>query len=101
MSTEPPLPTDLPIPTNTARPDRNTLRQLALAELCAIAPEVAADSLDAARPLRNQVDLDSMDWLHFLVALNQRTGVPIPEADYARLVTLDNVLDYLLAHMRP
>jgi acyl carrier protein len=101
MPTEPPLPTDLPMPTNPARPDRNTLRQLALAALYAIAPEVAADSLDAARPLRSQVDLDSMDWLHFLVALNQRTGVPIPEADYARLVTLDNVLDYLLARLPP
>lgn len=76
--------------------DRESLKQLALAELCAIAPEVAPADIDPARSLRQQVDLDSMDWLHFLVALNARTGVAIPESHYARLVTLDNVLDYLL-----
>ena len=76
--------------------DRESLKQMALAELCVIAPEVAPGDIDPARPLRQQVDLDSMDWLHFLVALNQRTGVSIPESHYARLVTLDNVLDYLL-----
>ena len=35
-----------------------------------------------------------MDWLNFLIGLHQRLGINIPEADYARLVTLDNVLDY-------
>jgi acyl carrier protein len=36
-----------------------------------------------------------MDWLNFLIGLHQRLGVNIPETDYAQLVTLDNVLDYL------
>lgn len=45
-----------------------------------------------ARPLRHQPDLDAMDWLNFLVALHERLGVTIPEADYAQLVTLDNLL---------
>ena len=48
-----------------------------------------------ARPLRSQVDLDSMDWLNFLVSLSERFGVAIPEADYARLVSFNDVLDYL------
>nr|MBP7659309.1 acyl carrier protein [Burkholderiaceae bacterium] len=52
-----------------------------------------------ARSLRSQVDLDSMDWLHFLVGLHERLGVEIPESDYARLVTLDNLLDYLQAKL--
>lgn len=65
--------------------------------LLAIAPEVDASTLVPAKPLRQQVDLDSMDWLNFLVSLHQHFGVAIPEADYARLVTLDDVLDYLQA----
>jgi hypothetical protein len=36
-----------------------------------------------------------MDWLSFLVALHGRLGVDIPEADYRRLVTLDDLLRYL------
>ena len=57
------------------------------------------DEIEPARPLRQQVDLDSMDWLNFLIGLHQRLGVNIPESDYARLVTLDNVLDYLQAKL--
>jgi acyl carrier protein len=79
--------------------DREMLKATALAVLRAIAPEIAPDEIEPARPLRNQVDLDSMDWLNFLIGLHQRLGVNIPEADYALLVTLDDVLDYLQAKL--
>ncbi len=71
------------------------IRAVALATLLSIAPEVEADELRGDRPLRNQVDLDSMDWLNFLLGLNKRLKVEIPEADYAKLVTLDDVVAYL------
>ncbi len=79
--------------------DRAQLKATALAVLRGIAPEVDPDDIEPAIPLRQQVDLDSMDWLNFLIGLHQRLGVDIPEADYARLVTLDNVLDYLQARL--
>lgn len=72
-------------------------KQIALDMLLSIAPEVDADELQPDRPLRKQVDLDSMDWLNFLLGLNEKTGIEIPEADYARLVTLDDVVNYLVA----
>lgn len=77
--------------------NRTELRAAVLAELKRIAPEVEEAELQAARPLREQVDLDSMDWLNFLVALHERLKVEIPEADYARLGTLDQTVDYLAA----
>lgn len=76
--------------------DRPALAATVLDILRTIAPEVEPGALDPTRPLRHQVDLDSMDWLNFLVALHERLDVSIPEADYARLVTLDDLLDYLL-----
>lgn len=79
--------------------DRDALRQTALAILRGIAPEVAPDDIAPGVPLRQQVDLDSMDWLNFLIGLHQKLGVNIPEGDYAQLVTLDNVLDYLQARL--
>jgi acyl carrier protein len=66
-----------------------------LAELKRIAPELEAASLAPAKPLREQVDLDSMDWLNFIVALHERFRVEIPESDYARLGTLDETVAYL------
>jgi len=65
-----------------------------------IAPEVEPGDLVAGRPLRDQVDLDSMDWLNVLQGLHLRLGVDIPESDYARLVSLDDIVAYLAAHVR-
>jgi acyl carrier protein len=75
--------------------DDAQLRQEVLKALQGIAPEVEPETLRGDRPLRDEVDLDSMDWLRFLVALHQRLGVNIPEADYQQLTTMDVLLAYL------
>ncbi len=79
--------------------ERERIRTVVLEVLTRIAPELQADDLQPGRPLRDQVELDSMDWLNFLIGLHQRLGVNIPESDYARLRTLDDVLDYLQARL--
>lgn len=75
--------------------DRQTLVQTVLTLLRTIAPELEPGEIEPERPLRQQVDLDSMDWLNFLVRLHERFGVSIPESDYGRLVSLKDVVDYL------
>jgi acyl carrier protein len=75
------------------------LRAAVIAELRTIAPEVDGDELRDDRPLRRQVDLDSLDWLNFLVGLHQRLAVEIPEADYPQLATLDDLIGYLRARL--
>ncbi|HUO41201.1 MAG TPA: phosphopantetheine-binding protein [Mycobacterium sp.] len=47
--------------------------------------------------MRDQVDLDSMDWLNFLRGIYTRLGVDIPESDYASLRTLSDVVRYVEA----
>lgn len=79
--------------------DRATLVTTVLTLLRSIAPELEPEALELARPLRQQVDLDSMDWLNFLVGLHQRLGVEIAESDYARLISLNDVVDYLQAKL--
>ena len=76
------------------------LRTGVFAAIKAIAPEVEEGDLRPDRPLRNQVDLDSMDWLNFLIGLHEKLKVDIPEADYAKLVTLGDVLDYLKVKLK-
>ena len=73
------------------------IRAVALATLKSIAPEIEEDELRGDHPLRRQVDLDSMDWLNFLLGLHDKLKVEIPEADYAKLVTRDEVVAYLAA----
>lgn len=64
-------------------------------KLKSIAPENEPAELDAAAPLRDQIDLDSMDYLNFIVGMHEKLKVDIPESDYQKLVSLDNIVDYL------
>jgi acyl carrier protein len=77
------------------------LRSTVLATLLSIAPEVDAALLQGNRPLRLQVDLDSMDWLNFLIGLSQQLKIVIAESDYAELVSLNDLLAYLRARLPP
>jgi acyl carrier protein len=65
--------------------------------LLQIAPEIDPGALQPTQPLRQQVDLDSMDWLNVILGLHERFGIDIPEADYARLTSIDAIVDYLAA----
>jgi len=60
-----------------------------------IAPEADLSSLKPDVPFRDQLDLDSMDLLNFVIALHEQLGVDIPEIDYAKLATLDGSVAYL------
>lgn len=69
-----------------------------VAELLAIAPEVDDAGLVDTDLLRDQVDLDSMDWLNFLVRLHKVFQVDIPESQYASLRTIDDLTSYIDQH---
>jgi acyl carrier protein len=70
-------------------------RGVVLSVLTTIAPEIDPDDIRDDIMLRDQVDLDSMDWLNFLRGIHRRLHVDIPEADYASLRTLADVVGYV------
>ena len=73
---------------------REELTQAILQTLASIAPEVEPGSIVPDKLLRDQVDLDSADWLNFLVALHAKLGLDIPDADVGKLTTLTKLIDY-------
>ena len=73
------------------------IRATVLQVLGDIAPEADLAGIDPAESLREQFDLDSMDFLNFAIGLHQRLGVEIPEADYSRLASLEGAVAYLRA----
>ena len=75
--------------------ERSQIRAEVLATLAEVAPEVDIGQLSDTAPLRRQVDLDSMDWLYVIIGWHRRFGVDIPEADYARLSSVEAIVDYL------
>ena len=74
---------------------REHIRSAILDTLCAIAPETDPAGITPGAPLREQIDLDSMDFLNVIIRLHETLGIDIPESDYARLATLDSAVDYL------
>ncbi len=64
-----------------------------------IAPEADFDEIAPDEDLREALDIDSFDFLNLLIGLNETYGVDIPEADYGRLVTLDDLVTYLMVRL--
>jgi len=76
---------------------RDEIRATVLRTLGEIAPEADLSALESAVSFRDQLDVDSMDLLNFVIALHATLHVDIPEADYPKLATLDGCVDYLAA----
>ena len=73
------------------------IRQTVLRALSDIAPEADPASLDEAADLREELDIDSIDFLNFIIALHKALEIDIPEADYPKLGTLAGAVAYLRA----
>ena len=74
---------------------REDIKTLILEIIHDIDDEADFDSLDPGKPLRDQLDLDSMDFLDIVMELRKRHQLQIPEADYPYLATLNSCVDYL------
>ncbi len=67
--------------------------------LRAIAPEADYEALDHAVNLQEALDIDSFDFLNFLIGLESAMGVSVPEADYGQLVSLQDIITYVAARI--
>jgi acyl carrier protein len=73
----------------------DTSRANVIDALLEVAPEADPTAIAGDVPLRRQLDIDSMDFLSFLEALADRTGVEIREEDYDQVATLDGCVEYV------
>ena len=71
------------------------IRDTVLRILGEIAPEADPATIAPDVDFRDQLDLDSMDQLNFVIGVDEELGVDIPESDYPRLGTLDGFVAYL------
>ncbi len=71
------------------------LKDVILTALKQIAPASSVNQLDPDDNIREALDLDSFDHLNFLIDLNSKLGVDIPEKDYGKLNSLAGIIDYL------
>lgn len=72
----------------------NEIVDLVHRTLFAIAPEYEGEEIEPGSAFRDQFEIDSMDFLNFIIAMHEATGVDIPEADYPDLETLEGCVVY-------
>jgi acyl carrier protein len=65
-----------------------------------IIPDEDLTNLKGDIPIREQVEMDSMDFLDIIMELRKRYGIEVPEDDYMQLATLDSSVAYLEPRMR-
>jgi acyl carrier protein len=75
---------------------RDEIKAAVLRALSDVAPEADPATLQLDANLRDQLDIDSMDSLNFAIGIHEQLHVDIPEADWARLYTVDEVVDYVV-----
>lgn len=71
------------------------VRQIVIDIISDIAPDEDVTSLDDKKSLREQLDLDSMDFLDIVMELRKRHKVEVPQEDYPKLATLESCVAYL------
>lgn len=71
------------------------VRQIVIDIISDIAPDEDVSNLDDTKSLREQLDLDSMDFLDIVMELRKRHKVEVPQEDYPKLATLESCVAYL------
>lgn len=75
---------------------RDEVRKALIDSILAVAPEADFGEVRPDRPVREQLDIDSFDFLTILQHLHEKIGVNVPESDYGKMITLDGSVDYLV-----
>lgn len=81
----------------TPKLTREEITTTVLGALGEIAPEADLAAIKPEVSFRDQLDIDSMDFLNFVIAVHEALHVEIPEADYPKLITLNGCVAYLAA----
>jgi len=75
---------------------KDQCKQVVIDIIADIAPDEDLSTLKPDVRLRDQLELDSMDFLDIVMELRKRHGIEVPEADYIQLASLDSSAEYLL-----
>lgn len=78
---------------------KDDIEKAVIDALLRVAPETDASALSRTANLRDELDIDSMDFLNVVTQLHATLAVDVPEADYAKLATLDSAVAYLAAKL--
>jgi len=76
------------------------IKDMILEIVADIAPDADLSNIKPEVRLRDQIELDSMDFLDIIMELRKRYSIDVPEEDYMKLANLDGCVEYLRPHLK-
>lgn len=76
--------------------NQDEIRQIIFQLLKKIAPETEPSAMSDDENIREVLNIDSFDSLQFLVTLDEKLGIEIPEEDYGKTTTLKKLVNYIV-----
>lgn len=77
---------------------KEELQDMIVKEILQIAPDVEEDEIEVGENIQRSLEIDSFDFLKILTAMHEKTGVEVPEADYAQVGSVSEMASYFLEH---
>ena len=76
------------------------VKDIVMSIISIVSPDAEMSKVEGDVPLRDQLDMDSMDLLDIVMELRKRYRIEVPKEDYPRLATLNSCVSYLVPHFR-
>ncbi|MDX2368732.1 MAG: acyl carrier protein [Colwellia sp.] len=80
--------------------NKTEIERLVIEAIQEVAPEIEQNTIDFDEDIREECDLDSMDFINYLAALQKSTGIKITEVDYPKFSTFRNALAFLKSNIQ-
>ena len=78
---------------------KDEIKSTIIKNILEIAPDIEEDEIEPNENIQRSLEIDSFDFLKILTAMNEEVGVEVPEADYSKVDTLENMADYFLQRL--
>jgi len=76
------------------------MKQIIIEALKKIAPDTEPDKLSPTDNIRQALEIDSFDYLQFIVAIDEKFGFETPEEDYGKISSIQDLTEYIKSHIR-
>jgi len=74
--------------------NKDEIKRTIIDQILEIAPDIEEEEIEPNENIQRSLEIDSFDFLKILTALNDQLGVEVPESDYGKVDTLENMANY-------
>jgi len=78
---------------------KDEIKGMIIKNILEVAPDIQEDEIEPNANIQRSLEIDSFDFLKILTSLNEELGVEVPESEYSKVDTLENMADYFLKRL--